>query len=193
MSTGPRLTFAEAKHVGLRVSSALKPHVERLKCTGSVRRQKAECSDIEFLAIPFFNEGLFDTGTPILEPVEAALRELGSRVTGGQRKLVAHDVLGHEGFRCELHLCHPPATWGVLLAIDTGPWQLSKYLVTACKARGVQIKDGRAIELASGEQLPTDEEEQFFALAGCDECPLPRDRYAYSVACWNDFNRGKTA
>ncbi len=48
-------------------------------------------------------------------------------------------------------------------------------------------------EVRAGRVRPDRDSIAGYVGALLDGCPLPRDRYAYSVACWNDFNRGKTA
>lgn len=189
MSTGRRIPWAQARDIAERFSIEMTPHVARLKCVGSIRRRKASVADIEFVAEPHFDEGLFGERTPIIEPVEEAMRRIGRWVKGATRQMVISDVYGHRNLRCELFLVHPPATWGAIYAIRTGPANLSQYVVTHSKRLNrIRIDGGRAIHMDTGEQVPTDTEEQFFALANV---PLvtPSKRDAQIIALANDLNR----
>ena len=52
------------------------------------------------------------------------------------------DLEGREGFKLEVYLVHPPAQWGTLLAIRTGPWELGRHAVTLILAGGWRVGDG---------------------------------------------------
>ena len=189
MSAGRRIPWSEARDIAERISIELRPHVGRLKCVGSVRRKKATVADIEFVAEPHYDVGLFGERTPITDPAKAAMMRIGRWVKGATRMMVTSDVFGHEGLRCELFLVHPPSTWGAICAIRTGPADLGQYVVTHSKRLNrIRVEGGRAIHMDTGEQVPTDTEEQFFALANV---PLvtPSKRDAQIIALANDLNR----
>jgi hypothetical protein len=102
---------------------------------------------------------------------------MGEWVSGKDRNLRIRHVLGVEGLKLDLYLAHPPAAWGSTLAIRTGPWQLGKYVVTKMQDYGYRHVDGHAETIDGGVVVPTDTEEQFFALAQV-RCVPPRERQA---------------
>lgn len=59
----------------------------------------------------------------------------------------------------------PPAQWGAIFAIRTGPGDYSKRLVTICQDRGLRCVDGRLVD-ANGHTVPTPEEADFIASCG---------------------------
>jgi DNA polymerase/3'-5' exonuclease PolX len=60
----------------------------------------------------------------------------------------------------------PPAQWGALFAVRTGPADFSQRLVTVCKHRGVDMRDGRLVARGSGRDVATPEERDFFQACG---------------------------
>lgn len=193
MSTGRKIPWDDAAAIAEAVSAELTPLVKRIKCVGSVRRRKAECGDIEFLAEPHFDQDLLGGRTAITDPVERRLRELGTWVAGGTRHMRIVDVLGRTGLHLEVYLVHPPASWGSLLAIRTGPADLGRYVMTACRQHGFRHQNGYARRLDTGERVPTDTEAQFFALADV-ECLPPHRRDVQAEALWAQYQRnGATA
>lgn len=183
-----RLSHAEAMDLAQRASKALRPTVQRLKCVGSVRRMRPTCSDIEFLAEPHFDSGLFGERAPIIEPVAKTMAEIGTWAKGGERMMQVTDLCGRPGAKLELYLVHPPANWYVLLAIRTGPADLGRYVVTQVRSRGYRIDRGRAVTLTGGQEVPVESEKAFFALADV-ECRPPKERDAQAIELWNDANR----
>lgn len=174
MSTGVRLRFAEAISIASSVSSRLGPHVERAKCVGSLRRRRDTVGDIEFVVEPRMRTvDLFGATAPDLEALRADLAEWSTWVKGGERMWQVTDVFGREGVTLDLYFVHPPAEWGSIVAIRTGPWQLGRIAVTRLRERGTPHVDGHV------PGHPTPEEEDFFRLAGL-ECRPPHERDAYA-------------
>lgn len=180
------LSYAEAYELGKEASAHLRPVLDRLKAVGSLRRKRDPVGDIEFLAVPKFQADLLGGEEPLIQPVRDALLEIGRWVKGRTRQMVITDLYGVTGARLELYLVHPPAAWGSLLAIRTGPGKLGRYVVTVCKRYGYEHKDGYAVRRDTGERVPTDTEEQFFALADV-ECVAPRKRDALADRLWWDY------
>ena len=180
MSIGPRIRRTEALALAHEAMERMRPTVARVEIAGSVRRRQKTVGDIELVAEPHFNGDLFGGETPVTEPVRAALHELGTWVRGGQRMMQVTDLLGREGVRLDLNLVHPPAQWGSILAIRTGPYQLGQYCMTAMRPRGYRHRDGHAVRIDTGELVPTPEEEDFFRLAGVP-CLPPERREAQAA------------
>ena len=182
MSAGHSLPWAEAYVIAQEVSERLSPLVSRIKCVGSVRRRLDRVGDIEFLAEPHFDRDLLGELVPVIEPVREALKELGTWVKGGLRYMQITDLLGRSRLNLDVFLVHPPARWGSLLAIRTGPKELSQYAVTAMRGRGYRHEGGHAVRIQTGELVCTETEEAFFALAGVAcEPPAQRDVQALEL------------
>ena len=180
MSSGTALPFAEAFKLAGPVAEELRPHVVRLEAAGSLRRRAPVVGDLEFVVEPrMVAADLFGTMAPDTEPIRKALFQMGSWVKGGKRFMQITDLLGLEGVTLDLFLVHPPAQWGSILAIRTGPWQLGRYCVTAMKERGYLHEEGHVVHMETGETVPTPTEEDFFGFAGVDfVLPAERDRLA---------------
>ena len=189
MSVGTRLPWTEACDVAAHVAERLAPAVARLKCVGSVRRRRPTVGDIEFLAEPHFDEDLLGGRIPIIEPVRAAMLELGTWVKGAERMMQVTDLLGRAGLKLDLYLIHPPSAWGSQLAIRTGPAELGRYVVTFCRRNRIRHLDGYAEHLDTRERVPTDTEEQFFALADVP-CVPPHERDDLTVRLWAEQRMG---
>ena len=191
MSTGTKLPWDEAYALAEAAANQLRPHVVRLKAVGSLRRRRPEVGDIEFLAEPFMEPSdLFGSLAPDVAPVRKVLEQLGTWVKGGERQMQITDLDGREGLKLELYLVHPPAQWGSLLAIRTGPWELGRHAVTLMRQRGLRHEDGRVLK--GRELVPTPTEQDFFAAAGLPLIePHLRDEFAQQVGAvtraeWGD-------
>lgn len=187
MSVGTRLPWAAAADLARAMCEELAPAVVRTKVVGSVRRRRPEVGDIEILAEPRMipapprkrgrkadpAEDLFgETAAaptpdepemvPDLEPAREVVGRWGEVVKGGERYI---QVVRPDGIKVDLFLCHPPAQWGSLLAIRTGPSDLSREAVTRIKARGY-VHDAGHAAFPDGTLIRTPTEWDFFALAG---------------------------
>lgn len=166
------LEYAEylAGHLVKRVS----PFLKRVEIAGSIRRRRATVGDIELVVQPVMNADLFsDAASPVLDPLRLELSKIGRMVKGGDRYIRVH--LTKPDQYADLFIVWPPAAWGSIFAIRTGPADLGKYIVTKCQENGIIHRDGYAMSMDTGDVIPTDTEEQFFALAGL-QCPPPEHR-----------------
>jgi len=66
------------------------------------------------------------------------------------------------------------SSWGTILAIRTGPSELSQWAVTRMRRLSRRCVDGH-VETKDGERIPTPTEEDFFRAAGLD-CLAPEER-----------------
>lgn len=181
MSDGSLLPWADAYALAEHAAEVLRPHVQRLKAVGSLRRRRPYVRDIEFLAEPrMVVDDLFGNMAPDVAPIRAALEQLGTWVKGAERMMQITDLGGRVGLKCELYLVHPPAQWGSLLAIRTGPYELGRHAVTRMRERGFRHDGGRV--LRGSEVIPTPTEEDFFAAAWLP-CLAPhlRDEFAQQL------------
>ena len=173
MSLGHPMPYGKALRLARDASEWLRPVVQRLEIAGSLRRRREQVRDIEFVAEPHFNGDLFGGESPLVKPIRAVLHEMGTWVKGGERMMQVTDLFGHEGVKLELYLVHPPAQWGSILAIRTGPYQLGEHCMSAMWPRGYQHRRGHAVRIDTAELVPTPEEADFFRLAGVPCLPPP--------------------
>lgn len=178
MSNGTRLPFAQALAIAQRLVLDVTPVVDRVKVAGSLRRRKPDVGDIELVVQP---RQIHDLGgsVPDVEAVRAVARSWAAdgMVAGKDRKL---RVELPDGIAAELYLVHPPAQWGSILAIRTGPAQLGPLVMSALRLRGYEHVGGHVERLDTREVVSTATEEEFFALAGM-RC-LPPSRRAELIS-----------
>lgn len=149
-----------------RLQELLKAHAERLQIGGSIRRQKADCGDIELVAIA--NDGAL---AQALCAHAICILKTGSKYT--QVIVVDQDV---GPVVVDLFVTADPAQWGMLYFIRTG----SADFVARALGHWRKISDlGYCHDLrlctATGKKLDTPEEEDVFALLKC-RFVEPRER-----------------
>ena len=177
MSAGVKMRHQDAMHLAAKISEELAPVVVRSKAVGSLRRRREFVSDIEFLIEPRMLEAdLFGTPAADVAPIRAVAEQLGEIVRGGERYIQVRHVLGSP-LNLDLFICHPPAEWGVLHAIRTGPASLAELAVTRMHQFRRHCSNGHITDKVTGALWPCPEEEDFFAAAGLP-ClrPYERDR-----------------
>lgn len=174
MSIGLKVPFVDAYRVAIELAKDLHPVVTRVKAAGSLRRQRPTVSDLEFVAEPRLVGDLFGGGKPDLEPIRRVVAEWGTVSKNGDRFIQIRHVLGTE-LTCDLFLVWPPAQWGSILAIRTGPAELGKAAVTRMRALGYVHVDGHVERADTREVVPTPTEEDFFRVAGLP-CLPPKHR-----------------
>lgn len=184
-----RVNLQEALHEARLLVRLLAPACERIEIAGSIRRSEKMIKDIEIVAKPL----MIPDGTRLFEDEQvSALTKHIARLTAsedseltldpdlnrngpkykrllwGQRKPVAATM------PVDLFIVTPPATWGVILAIRTGPADFGQLLVTG-RARGgacpghLHVRDGALWD--GNEQVDTPEETDF--LTAMDVPPWP--------------------
>jgi len=175
------MELVKAKAIADYVVDVVSPFCDRVKIAGSVRRGKAEVKDIEIVAIPRPCVDLFGAPTSGETELDGMLRFL---VEQGEMSLLKNGprykqaVLTPEGYpggkagiNLDLFLVLPPAQWGVILAIRTGPADFSHWMVTPrCKGGGLpseyQVRDGGVYLDGSLIEMPG--EADLFKLLGMD-------------------------
>jgi DNA polymerase/3'-5' exonuclease PolX len=89
------------------------------------------------------------------------------------------------GIPLDLFVVRPPATWGVIFALRTGPGDWNTKLVTDCKAIGRRVSGGQVEAwrgaTSSWEPVLTWDERDFFAAVG-QPWVEPRERTVERVA-----------
>jgi DNA polymerase/3'-5' exonuclease PolX len=165
MSTATKTPVQAAMPYAAAALDLLRPHTDRAELAGSIRRLRPTVGDIEIVAEPSsVVDGLFGEERLSLPEIRAACDKMGRVTKGGERMIQVADVFG-SGITLDLFLVHPPAEWGVILAIRTGPAPFSRALVTRIKGRLWRCKDGWVRD-DSGRRVPCPTEREFFAAAG---------------------------
>ncbi len=152
MSEGRRFALAEAEIIARRYMGRLNLICTRVAVAGSIRRRKPEVGDIEICCVP-----LPDT---VFFPVLGAVIKDGARFKQYQLQ---------EGIKLDLFIVLPPAEWGVLFTIRTGPPDFSRRIVTQRNKRGLLPSDMSVHDGAlwrGDEMIPTPEESDFFQAIG---------------------------
>lgn len=165
---GESVVWRGAWVVAVGLLEALAPACQRIEIAGSLRRLKAEV----------FGR----TKVDLLEERLAALMANGlvaprlvenHRADGSvdlQTKLgpAFKALVTPRGVPVDLFIVRPPATWGCIFALRTGPGIWNTRLVTECKTIGRRVAGGQ-VERWTGhrwEAVPTPEEADFFAALG---------------------------
>lgn len=165
MSAGNRMPLERAEVLAARTVEALEPYVTQIVVVGSIRRRRPTVGDIEILVRPRQGWSLLEAGAePDVELVRAVLLEIGEWVKGGNRMMQVTNLLGEQDVTLDVYLCHPPAQWGSLLAIRTGPAKLGELCVKRMRAWGLRHLEGHVRGL-DGQLVPTPTEREFFEAA----------------------------
>lgn len=189
-----RMQRPEAVEIAKRFVELIEPYTDRLVVAGSLRRRLASIGDIEIVAVPKvetlpigFPDMFGEQAMGEVDYLDATMTMLLDKgkvqkrldANGSPRWGMTLKYLTFEGARVDLFT--PSAErFGLILAIRTGPWQLSRWFVTQKSKRGalpdhLVVRDGWVHYRTSGERIPTPDEESFFSLLGIPWIP-PQDR-----------------
>lgn len=171
MSEGERMPYETALEIAKRWAKVLEPFCRRVEIAGSIRRKRPEVGDIEIVCQPFedtvvtqpdlFGQPRGVLRTPVLGEAQlmTLARENGARwVKGGLRYVKLE--LG-EGCALDLFMVRPPAQFGLIYLIRTGPAAFSEYMVTRPKQMGMKVEHGALWQRYAG-IVPTPEEKDVF-------------------------------
>ncbi len=162
------IPFAEADHLADELIERLRPRCQRIEKAGSLRRRKAEIGDIDFVIIPKFLLEMFGG--------ESTDHELNAIDWGTWGHVIANGpkykkILLPQGVNLELSIVTPPAQWGVLLMIRTGPEEFSHKMVKPRVYNGLmpslyRFQDGAI--WCRNHIIETPEEDDLFGLFGME-------------------------
>lgn len=161
------MRLEDAQKVADKLVDRLSPCVQRVEVAGSVRREKKEVKDIELVVVPKMGYDLFGnpTGEPFLDHMIEALSRCGRVVRRGTRYRAYQDILGNKGLNLDLFVVFPPAQWGTIMSIRTGPANYIRHIMKRLKERGTPCRGG-FVRDKEGCIIKTPTEESFFTLAG---------------------------
>jgi len=152
-----RYPYAEAYKIALEVVEQLKPHCLRIEIAGSIRRKKADCGDVEIVAIPKpYEIGLFQNGiASVVNQWKKVRGELPCKYT--QRILPC-------GIKLDLFFA-TEENWGLIFAVRTGSADYShKVLANGWVRDGFKSIDGYLFK--NNERCAVREEKDLFKLIG---------------------------
>jgi DNA polymerase/3'-5' exonuclease PolX len=147
------------------------PFCERIEIAGSVRRGKADVDDIEICAAPkmITQRDLFGAEAAVQSQLETPLSQLMTQAAYVKNGPRYKQIRLPEGINLDLFIVLPPAQWGVIVAIRTGPAEFSKWCVTPRMHGGAMPMGWRCDEgqITNGiEVLPMPEETDFLKFLG---------------------------
>jgi len=173
------MKLLEAGKMAAQLIRLLEPCCEKIEIAGSIRRQKKEVKDIEIVVLPKDKIGGYAgrEGERMLSKKLAFLEDKSRirMIKNGEKykqfMLTKRD--GKELISVDLFIVTPPAQWGVIYAIRTGPASFSKWLVSYRKPQGYKFKDGVLIN-PIGEKLTTPTEKSLFNTLGTGFIPVEK-------------------
>jgi DNA polymerase/3'-5' exonuclease PolX len=155
-------------------------YCERVEVAGSLRRKTADVGDVEIVCIPKveFPQSVLpgigsQTGpkiTPLYDAIDRSVwlepRWIDGSPRMGDRYMALRDI--HTRIPIDLFCVLPPAQWGVIMAIRTGPAEFSKQMMMIAKRRGYRCEDGalRDVRRENGATVETPEERDLFRTIG---------------------------
>lgn len=169
-----KFPLAYAEELAGRVVARLAPLTVRQLVVGSVRRKKEWVRDVEVVVEPRVEPaGLFGDATLNTLTVVEGVLAMGRKLRAGERYVQVEDALG-SGMKLDVFLVHPPATWGVTVALRTGSAEWNMAVLERMRGRMVKMEDGR-LTGDRGQWIATPTEGAVFRAAGM-RCVDPEER-----------------
>jgi DNA polymerase/3'-5' exonuclease PolX len=189
------MKYDEALPIAEKLVELLILGCKRIEIAGSIRRLKPDPSDIEIVAIPDLLPARPLFGIPYQSTQLGMI--LSSLELGDDENIKLHRCLGGDKYqkywvsidcgrtwciKLDLFLVTPPAEWGVLYLIRTGPSEFSHWIVTPQSVGGgmpdgYHLEGGRIQDLASRQFIyPCPDEIDFLHFCGLDWIE-PKDRH----------------
>lgn len=150
-------------------------YVARAEIAGSLRRSCKEVGDIEIVAQPWTPQSAKDLHAKLQELLNAGLVELDRKSSDGKRPPFGprYYRLTYSGKPLDLFLVLPPADWGIIYTLCTGPAEYSHWIVTEALRRGFKVADGQLFKrsirgpwVPVREKIPCPQEADFFKALG---------------------------
>jgi hypothetical protein len=147
-----RIPLKKAEALAEKIYDRLAPLTDFMMVAGSIRRQRSEIGDVEFVVLPK------DLGSFI-----ETLENIG--YSGGNRKRVT--LIG--GIKVEIYLAHHPGELGAMAMAYTGDYLFNISMRSIAKRRGWKLDQYGIVDADTDEVLlQSPYEEDFFGALGVD-------------------------
>jgi len=175
-----RIPLSQAQALAEDFLTAIRPLCERAEVAGSVRRGKAEVGDVEIVVQPRVARvqvGLFEDMTEERDLLETDFlwEAWGKVLKDGPR---FKQIFTPHGVALDVFIVRPPAQFGLIYLIRTGPADFSKWMVTP-RSRGGALPPGLVVRNGAIwrglELIPTPTEADVFRVLGLEPIP-PAER-----------------
>jgi DNA polymerase/3'-5' exonuclease PolX len=142
--------LADAQSFADEIVGLLEPGCERLEVAGSIRRGAGVVGDIEIVAMPkivverdpsvLWADSTMERDL-LVECIDHAVSvgRLAREAGAGRYEKLRHV---ESGLQVDVFVVRPPAEWGVILLLRTGPARFSQEFVTEVRARGMHVAKG---------------------------------------------------
>ena len=183
MSAGITIPAEQARAAAEDLVEILRSSCQRIEIAGSLRRGSPEVHDLEIVAEPRFEEqsggdlwgttvelDLLEAGvqlarqTGVLRLRDVEIHRKDGSVEIGRRDGDSYKALEFRGLPVDMFIVRPPADWGVIFTIRTGPADWSHRLVTDCQRYLRRVEGGRLYR--AGKYAPCPTERDFFTNIG---------------------------
>lgn len=192
-----RRPLAEAMRRADDVVDMLREGCTRIEIAGSIRRESPDVKDIEVVVVPghqadLFGGAAFDLLNEVIRKRVREKRLVWRNVQTGLygahepekldgRKFYALGTVeqGGDPWPIDVFCVRPPAQWGAIMAIRTGPADYSQRLVTQARQQMLKCEDGRLVSIAlmsCGAVRDTPEERDFIEACGLPFLPPTQRR-----------------
>ncbi|MFC1961410.1 hypothetical protein ACFLYO_11960 [Chloroflexota bacterium] len=177
------MKLADAYTLACQVLEVIAPYCEQAVIAGSIRRgNKPNVKDIEIVAIPQPLRTQMTLGeSPVADELDFFLRQLETngeitRHTGADprkwcwgprhKKFLLASGSGWQPIQVDMYIVKPPAQWGAIFALRTGPAEFNQAIMSkVLPRRNLCHEDGRLVT-ADGTPLPTSTERDYFTMLG---------------------------
>ena len=184
------MEYTKALRIAEEQVERFRPACTRIEIKGSIARMKMEPNDIEIVAVPDmtqipkakieFGKPMPKTHKRLVDALVAEMEEAGICTVNASGEKYKKFWLKVEKIQVDLFLVTPPAEWGVLSVIRTGPADFSHWMVTR-KSRGGALPNdyivedgvvGQRVHTGKGDKrkgvISMPEEMDFFKFCGMD-------------------------
>lgn len=176
------MIHSEAHAIALALVHKFAPYCQHINIAGSIRRWKPEVHDIEIVAFPKSTQVPADLfgGTTTVYPIQSFIHD-GVKagdwqaIKGGKRYV---QLALPNCINLDLFLVTPPAEYGVIMLLRTGPADFNRWLVTPRRHGGrmpanAEMHDGAVYVNGALVPMPNELDAlEFFGLGWID----PQDR-----------------
>ena len=141
-----KIELGKANRMAEKLKKNLAPYCIKIEIAGSIRREKAEVGDIEIVCIPrrFKRKGKKKESHLDFQLKKLEKKNKIRMIKGGSRMKQFYLIRKDRTIiiKVDLFCVLPPAQWGVIYMIRTGPASFSKWLVSFRKPKGLKFDKG---------------------------------------------------